>query len=219
LSATPTTTQTPTQTETPTQTQTETPTPTNTITNTVTRTGTVTPTTTPTTTPSNTVTSSATPTQTITKTPTGTIPTGENLYFWGKNINTDKTGNAYKLIPDNRSLVQYAQQPKIESLLENLSFTKILALSIGENLSLSFGISSEGYLYGWGGADDPDTDIYTENMYPRLIKAMVGEPIIDINYGQIGSSNNYILYLLVNSLFFNSPPLVPPRNQPAAFPV
>ena len=207
LSATPTQTQTPTQSQTqtqsptqsqtPTQTPTETPTPTNTITNTVTRTGTVTPTTTPTTTPSNTVTSSPTPTQTITKTPTGTIPTGEHLYFWGKNVNTDKTGNSYKLIPDNRSLVQYAQQPKIESLLENLSFSKVLALSIGENLSLSFGISSEGYLYGWGGSDDPDSDIYTENMYPKLIRALSGQPIIDINYGQLGSSNNYVLYVLV----------------------
>lgn len=209
LSATPTPTQTATQTSTSTQTPTETPTqtgsatptttPTNTITNTVTRTGTVTPTQTRTQTPTNTVTSSVTPTQTITKTPTGTIPTGENLYFWGKNINTDKTGNTYKLIPDNRSLVQYAQQPKIESLLENLSFSKVLALSIGENLSLSFGISSEGYLYGWGGSDDPDTDIYTENMYPKLIRALVGQPILDINYGQIGSSNNYVLYLLIRT--------------------
>ena len=209
LSATPTQTQTPTQTSTITQTPTQTPTatatatptttPTNTITNTVTRTGTVTPTQTRTQTPSNTVTSSVTPTQTITKTPTGTIPTGENLYFWGKNVNTDKTGNTYKLIPDNRTLVQYAQQPKIESLLENLSFTKVLALSIGENLSLSFGISSEGYLYGWGGADDPDTDIYTENMYPKLIRALLGQPIIDINYGQLGSSNNYVLHVLVKT--------------------
>ena len=209
LSATPTQTQTPTQTSTITQTPTQTPTatatatptttPTNTITNTVTRTGTVTPTQTRTQTPSNTVTSSVTPTQTITKTPTGTIPTGENLYFWGKNVNTDKTGNTYKLIPDSRALVQYAQQPKIESLLENLSFSKVLALSIGENLSLSFGISSEGYLYGWGGADDPDTDIYTENMYPKLIRALLGQPILDINYGQLGSSNNYVLYVLVKT--------------------
>lgn len=190
---------TPTNTETPTQTPTTTQTPTNTITNTVTRTGTVTPTTTPTTTPTNTVTSSATPTQTITKTPTGTIPTGEHLYFWGKNVNTDKTGNTYKLIPDARSLVQYAQQPKIESLLENLVFTKVLALSIGENLSLSFGISSQGYLYGWGGSDDPDTDIYTENMYPKLIRALANQPIIDINYGQVGSSNNYVLYVLIKT--------------------
>ena len=209
LSATPTPTLTATSTETPTatptntETQTVTPTttetPTNTITNTVTRTGTVTPTTTPTTTPTNTPTTSITPSQTLTKTPTGTIPTGENLYFWGKNVNTDKTGNTYKLIPDTRSRVQYAQQPEIESLLENLSFSKILALSIGENLSLSFGISSQGYLYGWGGSDDPDTDIYTENMYPRLIRALLGQPILDINYGQIGSSNNYVLYLLIRT--------------------
>lgn len=199
LSATPTPTVTPTNTETPTVTPTTTETPTNTITNTVTRTVTGTPTTTPTTTPTNTATTSATPTQTITKTPTGTIPTGEHLYFWGKNVNTDKTGNTYKLIPDTRALVQYAQQPKIESLLENLSFSKVLALSIGENLSLSFGISSQGYLYGWGGSDDPDTDIYTENMYPKLIRAISAQPIIDINYGQVGSSNNYVLYVLVKT--------------------
>ena len=210
LSATPTPTTTPTSTETPTPTPTttETPTvtptttatPTNTITNTVTRTATTTPTKTPTTTPTNTPTTTITPSQTLTKTPTGTIPTGENLYFWGKNVNTDKTGNTYKLIPDTRALVQYAQQPRIESLLENLSFSKILALSIGENLSLSFGISSpRGFLYGWGGSDDPDTDIYTENMYPKLIRALIEGPIEDINYGQVGSSNNYVLYFLVRS--------------------
>jgi hypothetical protein len=204
LSETPTPTITPSNTGTSTPTPTTTETPTNTITNTVTRTGTVTPTTTPTTTPTNTVTSSVTPTQTITKTPTGTIPTGEHLYFWGKNINTDKAGNTYKVIPDARPLVQYAQQPKVESLLENLVFSKVLALSIGENLSLSFGISSEGYLYGWGGSDDPDTDIYTENMYPKLILAIDGQPIIDINYGQVGSSNNYVLYILTKNPTVNA---------------
>jgi hypothetical protein len=71
-----------------------------------------------------------------------------------------------------------------------------LALSISENISLSFAINNEGYLYGWGGVDDPDNDLFTENLYPRLIRAYSSEPIVDINFGTKINSNNYMLYFL-----------------------
>lgn len=216
LSATPTPTNTPTNTETPTATPTNTLTATSTATNTPTTTETSTPTSTPTSTetqtptatttptntptqtatPSNTPTLTKTPTVTPTKTPTGTIPTGAELYFWGRNFNKDKQGNVFKTVPDNRELVEYAVAPDIKSALANQDWKKTLALAISETIVLSFAINNEGYLYAWGGVDDPENDLFVENLYPRLIRAYKDEAIIDINYAHKNNSNTYALYFL-----------------------
>lgn len=207
-SETPTNTPTPTETPTPTltinlsstPTPTETSTPTSTPTNTVTSSATATSTPTSTPTPTTTPTKSVTPSVTPTLTPTGTIPTGEKLYFWGRNINRDESNNIVRTVPDNREVLPYAEDPSIISPLGNQNWTKTLAVAIGHNISFTFAINEQGYLYGWGGVDDPSTDLFTEQLSPRLIRAFSNQKIIDINYGQKSISTNYVLYLLTKEI-------------------
>lgn len=184
---------TPTPTFTPTPTNTKTPTPT--TSQTPTATFTQTNTSTPSVTPTNTITpsNSATPTQTPSN------PVGNNMYFWGKNYNVLKNAQ-FVVQSDSRNFVPVPDYPRIESKLVNKVWTKIFALSISETLSFSFAIDDLGDLYGWGGEDLNQDDIFTQNYYPILIRSGLGAyKIIDINYGQKTSSNNYVLYIMTKA--------------------
>jgi hypothetical protein len=171
-----------------------------------TKTPTPTYTSTPTNTPTLTSTTTNTPTNTPTPTQTPSQPEDKYLYFWGKNIVSDTTGKAFRIIPDSRTYVQVADNPRVDSKLATQLWSKTLALSIAENLTFSFAASEDGSeLYGWGGADDRDTDIFTEFYYPEFISKFPNQKILDISYGQI-SRNNYILYVLTKVI--NDDPLV-----------
>lgn len=179
---TPTFTPTPTNTKTPTATTSQTPTATFTQTNSVT--------------PSVTPTNTTTPTNSATPTQTPSNPVGNNMYFWGKNYNVLKNAQ-FVVQSDSRNFVPLPDYPRIESKLVNKVWTKIFALSISETLSFSFAIDDLGDLYGWGGEDINQDDIFTQNYYPILIRSGLGAyKIIDINYGQKTSSNNYVLYIM-----------------------
>lgn len=161
-----------------------------------------TPTPTYTSTPTNTPTGTATPTVTTTNTPTPTqtpsVPEDKYLYFWGKNIVSapDNSGKTFRVIPDSRTYVQAADNPRVDSKLQTQLWSKTLALSIAENITFSFAASEDGTeLYGWGGSDDRDSDIFTEFYYPELISSFPDQKILDIKYGQT-SKNNYVLYVL-----------------------
>jgi hypothetical protein len=162
----------------------------------ITKTPTPTFTNTPTNTPTQTATATNTPTNTPTPTQTPSSPEDKYLYFWGKNIVSDTAGKTFRVIPDSRTYVQVADNPRIDSKLATQLWSKTLALSIGENLTFSFAASENGSeLYGWGGADDRETDIFTEFYYPELIYRFNKQRILDINYGQT-SRNMYVLYVL-----------------------
>lgn len=201
-----------TPTGTPTNTPTNTPTPTYTSTPTNTKTPTATTSVTPTqtftqtnsSTPSVTPTNTVTPSNSATPTQTPSNPVGKNMYFWGKNYNVLPNAS-FVVQADSRNFVPSPDYPRIDSKLVNKKWTKTLALSISETLSFTFAIDDAGDLYGWGGEDLNKDDIFTQNYYPVLIRSGLGQyKIVDINYGQKGSSNNYVLYIMTEATTISS---------------
>ena len=85
----------------------------------------------------------------------------------------------------------------IETDLTSIKWSKVLPLSITENVSFTFGIANN-TLYGWGGLDANTNDRYVRQLHPVILKdssEFNDQNILDIDYGT-SSSSNYFLYIL-----------------------
>ena len=84
----------------------------------------------------------------------------------------------------------------IEADLLSVKWSKVLPLSITENVSFTFGVA-DNVLYGWGGLDANPADRYVRQLNPVILKdnsEFNNEEILDIDYGT-SSSSNYFLYI------------------------
>ena len=85
----------------------------------------------------------------------------------------------------------------IETDLTSIKWSKVLPLSITENVSFTFGVANN-ILYGWGGVDTNTNDRYVRQLHPVILKdssEFNNAEILDIDYGT-STASNYFLYIL-----------------------
>ena len=100
----------------------------------------------------------------------------------------------------NEQAVPIEDIKDIETDLTSMKWSKVLPLSITENLSFTFGVANNN-LYGWGGLDSNLEDRYVRQLHPVILKNSLefnNEEILDIDYGT-SSSSSYFLYILTKN--------------------